>query len=56
MDQQAFEVALKEELDQRIAEVSGYRDDTFGHIGAGEMTIVFVVCVLVPVLLVVVTR
>ncbi len=56
MDQQAFETALKDELDKRISEVSSYPDDTFGHIGSVEMTIVFVVCVLVPVLLVLVTR
>jgi len=56
MDQRLFEAALREELDKRIGEVSGYQDDTFGHIGKGEMAIVFLTCVLLPVLLVLVTR
>ncbi len=56
MDQRLFEAALREELDKRIGEVSGYQDDTFGHIGNGEMAIVFLTCVLLPVLLVLVTR
>ncbi|MCC7074180.1 MAG: hypothetical protein IT383_22915 [Deltaproteobacteria bacterium] len=56
MDQAAFEAALKDELDKRIGEVSDYRDDAFGHIGAGEMAVVFVACVLLPVVLVLVLR
>ncbi|MBI1946302.1 MAG: hypothetical protein HYS27_11425 [Deltaproteobacteria bacterium] len=56
MDQRAFEAALREELDKRIGEVSGYSDDAFGHIGTGEMLVVFLTCVLLPVVLVLVTR
>ncbi len=56
MDQAAFEAALKDELHKRIGEVSGYRDDAFGHIGTAEMAAVFIVCVVLPVLLVLVLR
>ena len=56
MDKQALESALHQELDKRIAEVSDYRDDAFGHISSAEMAALFVGCVLLPVILVLVTR
>ena len=56
MDEKALERALHSELANRIAEVSSYPDEKFGVLKAGEIIGVFIVCVILPILIVVLTR
>jgi hypothetical protein len=48
MSDPSFEAALRQELERRIAEVSAYRDEDFGRIGAGEWVLFCVVGLLLP--------
>ena len=52
MSNAAFEQALRVELDRRIGEVSGYRDEDFGRIAAGEWVVFCLVGLLLPMVLV----
>lgn len=56
MDEQALQHARHEELNRRIAEVSGYADETFGVLKVPELVVVTIVTVVLPLALVLLTR
>ena len=56
MDEQALQKARQEELTKRIAEVSGYPDETFGVLRGPELAVVAVVTVVLPLAIVLLTR
>lgn len=52
MSDEAYEVALRQELERRIAEISAHGDEDFGLIGPGEWALFCLLAVLLPAALV----